>query len=289
MLNCASLRPAARWLRSAACFLLFLPGTTLASFVVSPMEHHLQTAPGARETAVVAIRNNGRRAISLKLYFADSRFHSDGREEDLPVGTADRSCAPWILLEQPFLDLDPGQVKQVTLRVSVPEDAGGSYWTKLYLEETSTPEPMTSSNAGRTYQVYMKQRMGVRVFEDVAGTGHSDALVSKVSVRPGTRERVFAARVENSGNALLRCQGRIEIRDKNGAALETLKLGSNGEFLLFPGSPRDLTVPSHTPLGAGTYTALAIVDFGGEHLVAGEEVFNVKAGDAWPDRADQSK
>jgi hypothetical protein len=68
-----------------------------------------------------------------------------------------------------------------------------------------------------------------------------------------------------------------------------LKLGADGEFLLFPDAPRELSVKSESVLDGGTYSALVIVDFGGDHLVAGEEIMNISEEGAWIDSADQSK
>jgi hypothetical protein len=232
-------------------------------------------SPGGGETATITLRNTGERSLLLKLYLADSNFGPDGAEQDLPLGTLERSCAPWLTLEGPLVELAAGGSRTVALRFAVPSEARGSYWTKLYVEEMSQPEPVKKEVEGRRYQVYIKQRMGVRVFADLPGTAEREAIVKKVTVTTGPKGRLITMRVVNPGRMLLRCQGRIELRDARGMIAQVLKVGSNGEFLVFPGAERELSVQDAVPLSAGTYTALALVDYGGEQLVAGEELFKV--------------
>ena len=257
-------------------FCALLPAAAEGSFVAAPMEHHLRAAAGGRETAVITISNTGQRPLMLKLYFSDSRFSTDWREEDQKPGTLERSCAPWIDLNESLLEIKPREIRRVALQMTVPDSARGSYWTKLYIEEISNPETLSRRIEGRSYQVFMKQRLGVRIFEDVPGTEHPDALVTAVGVTGAKAgERSVAVRVENAGNSVLHCQGRVELRNSSGEIAQTLPLGSDGEFMMFPQTERNLIVASGASLPPGTYTALVVVDFGGDHLVAGEEIFRI--------------
>ena len=247
-----------------------------ASFVVSPMEHHLSVPAGERGTASLSIRNTGDRPLSLRLYLADSHFGRDGREEDVELGTLDRSCAPWIRLESDLLDLEPGQLQQLTIDLSVAAGAEGSFWTKLYIEEMSVPQPVVEERAGRRYQVFMHQRMGIRIFEDVPGTASPGLVVTNVDIDPPTNEDAFVRMsAENTGNALLRCNGWFELRTSRGELVDTLRRGPDGGFVVFPGASRDIAVALPTGLPADTYTVLAIVDYGGESLIAGEQILRM--------------
>jgi hypothetical protein len=253
----------------------FLPGPVEAAFVVSPMVHQLQVPAGQRGSSTILVRNSGNRVLTLKLYLADSRFGPDGREKDLPLGTLERSCAPWTTLESELVELQAGEMRRVNLDLAPPADVRGSYWTKLYVEEISTPEPDRQNVKGRSYQIYARQRMGVRIFETVLGTEEPGAVVNRVKVDTADDTLTVTLSVLNTGNALLRCQGRVELRNSRGEVLETLQPGAKGKFSVFPGAERELPVRSTLKLAADSYTVLAIVDYGGENLVAGEESFLV--------------
>lgn len=247
-----------------------------ASFVASPMEHHLQVPAGDEGSTRIVIRNTAESPIAVKLYMADSRFDTDGREQDVDPGEVARSCAPWVQLKDFLLEIAPGETRHTELRLAVPGDATGSYWTKVYIEETGVPQAMRSGQEDRRYRVLMRQRVGIRIFQDVPGTQILDAAVTDVQVEPSPGSgRGFSIKVANRGNALLRCQGHLEIRDPHGDVSEVLPLGTDGEFWIFPGGRRNLSTESHLPLSPGVYTALAIVDFGGDFLVAGEQIFKV--------------
>ncbi|MCA9754708.1 MAG: hypothetical protein KDA27_02820 [Candidatus Eisenbacteria bacterium] len=252
------------------------PRTSYASFVVSPMEHHLTIGAGSRESAVLSIRNSGDRPLSLRLYLSDSVFDFDGGEQDIPLDRLDRSCAPWVHLASDLLDLAPGEMRQIDLDVAPAEDAVGSYWTKLYIEEVSVPQPMVEEHQGRRYEVFMRQRMGVRIFVDIEGTAVRDLIVTNVNVElrdEGNTEVVLIA--ENTGNSFLNCSGWFELRTSRGERVDTLRPEADGRFLVFPGGSRMVTAQVPPDLGPGTYTVLAVVDYGGENLIAGEQVLTV--------------
>ncbi|MEZ4648579.1 MAG: hypothetical protein R3E97_07280 [Candidatus Eisenbacteria bacterium] len=262
---------------------LVSPCIAFASFVVSPMEHHLPIAAGSRESAVLSLRNSGDRPLSLRLYLSDSVFDFDGGEQDIPLGRLDRSCAPWVHLDSDLLDLAPGEMRQIDLDVTPAEDAEGSYWTKLYIEEVSVPQPMVEEHQGRRYEVFMRQRMGVRIFVDIDGTEVRDLIVTNVNVEQredGNSEVVLIA--ENTGNSFLHCNGWFELRTSRGERVDTFRPKADGRFLVFPGGARMVTAPVPRNLDDGTYTVLAVVDYGGESLVAGEQVLTVTPSSAQP-------
>jgi len=245
-----------------------------ARFVSAPMELHLMTGAGDRVQASVEVTNTSANPLALKLYLGDSRLEPDGRETELAPGENPRSCARWTVLRDQFLELAPGESKPARLELEVPAGSEGSYWTKLYIEEVSMPERSVREMGGRKYTVFMKQRLGIRLFEDVPGTGRLDATVTEVAVHedapgvPGVR-----VGVTNPGTLIARCTGKVELRDTAGKIVATLPLGSRGEFWVYPDSRRDLSAVAPGPLAPGTYTALAIVDFGGDHLVAGDAIY----------------
>lgn len=260
----------------AALCLMLVPSAAGATFTASPMELHLGVEAGARGAGSVTVRNAGDRPLTLKLYLTDYRIFADGSEENLPPGTLARSCAPWLALTDQILELGPGEVRPVAVGLDVPLGAEGSYWAKIYIEEISQPQPSETRQGDRTYQVFLMQRVGIRIFEDVPNTERVDARITNVAVSHDDEGRpLVLVSVSNTGNTLLRCSGCVELRNSAGAVAETLLLGAEGKFSVFPDGERELPAAIDTELEADTYTALAVVDFGGDQLVAGDAVFRV--------------
>jgi hypothetical protein len=81
--------------------------------------------------------------------------------------------------------------------------------------------------------------------------------------------------VENTGNVLLRCRGWMEVRNSAGEIVEMLRPAADGQFTLFPGGRREVSASSSKTLPPDTYTVLAVVDYGGDNLVAGEEILEL--------------
>jgi len=75
----------------------------------------------------------------------------------------------------------------------------------------------------------------------------------------------------NSGNAISKCTGWIEFRDIYGLTVKRVELE---EILkIYPMERRDFQIAIPNDLASGEYSALAIVDYGGAQLVAGEITF----------------
>ncbi len=264
--------------------LVLMPaGSVQADFLASPMELHLTDAPGSRGEASVLLTNTGQDPLTVRLYLGDSRMRPEGGEEPVDAGAIPRSLAGWIELDQQVHEIEPGESRAVTLRLTVPAEAEGSYWSKLYVEETSAPRAATAEEQGRSYSVFMRQRVAVRLFEDIAGTGVLDAVVDQVGIEAVTENRpTITVSVSNPGTLIARCTGRVEFHNERGEMIEEVPLGTRGEFWVFPEGRRELRARPETALPAGTYTALAVVDFGGAHLVAGDTIVTIDPAPAGP-------
>jgi hypothetical protein len=83
----------------------------------------------------------------------------------------------------------------------------------------------------------------------------------------------IAIRFHNTGGMHLLGKGRLEFRRlDNTLALEA----PIGEFATLPGALRKLVVDVPSGLAAGEYVVLALIDFGGAELVAGQIDFQAK-------------
>jgi hypothetical protein len=259
-----------------ACCATGMINPAAAGFLASPMEVHLNDSPGSRGTADILVTNTSDAPVTMKLYMGDSHPLPAGGEVETEPGDAPRSLVGWTHLQEQVLELGPGEAQNVTLHLNVPHDAEGSYWSKFFIEETSKPRSTTTEKNGREYQIFMQQRVAVRVFEDVAGTGKLGAVIRHVGAEDVTDGyATVKVTVENTGNLIARCFGHMELHNVQGEVVDEIAMGTNGEFWVFPDSQRELVVRTSKPLLLGTYTALAVIDFGGDHLVAGDAIIRI--------------
>ena len=75
----------------------------------------------------------------------------------------------------------------------------------------------------------------------------------------------------NSGNAISKCTGWVEFRDIDGLTIERVELHEIPKIYPMERENFQITIPND--LESGEYSALAIIDYGGAQLVAGEITF----------------
>lgn len=253
--------------------LFFVALKAEASFSVSPMAFYPEIPAGKSQTFSFQVRNRGEETINLKFYLADFWINSQGKELFLEPGKVSHSCSKWIKLAYEKLELAAGESRFVRFTISVPKRRTGTYWGMIFVEQTSKPTLKTVEVKGRKFNITFLQRIGIRIYQNNPGTGIVEGKISYVEVKEGESLKV-KLKFQNTGNTLLKCKGRVEIRNENGETVETLDLGY---FSVYPEGERDLEASINGKLKKGQYTALVIIDFGSaEYLVAGERIFNIK-------------
>ena len=245
-----------------------------AAFVATPMEFHLQVAPGADNTQTLYVRNRGEETIALKVYTGDFWIEPDGKESFLEAGKLERSCAKWMAVSPEELELAPNQSQPIRFKITLPANASGSYWGMVFVEQTTKPSIKTAKKGQQQFSIISFQRIGIRVFEDTPNSKPAGGLINQVNVAWDTKSEAFkvSLKFENQGELLLKCKGTIEVKDDKG---QTLKSTEIEQFNCYPKSSRIAEGYISTGLAKGKYTALAVIDYGAESLVAGESVFEV--------------
>jgi len=245
-----------------------------ASFTVAPMRLEFQIERGQSGTGSLLIRNVSEKPLSVKLYIKDFMYKPDGSEAELDPGSVSRSCSDWLSISPKFMELEPDERRNVRVSLAIPEDADGTYWAMIYVEQSSKPTPRETHGGGYTFQVNVYPRWAVRIIESVPGTEEKDGQITDLTIVRENETQPFTAIVEfeNTCNSKLRCKGWIEIRDETG---ETIKRIEFKDFSIYPESKRINKVEIPENLKPGEYSVLAVIDYEGEYLVAGEAFFEI--------------
>lgn len=254
--------------------LLVLVEKVEAAFVVTPMEFHLKVANGNTGTYTFFVKNKGKETIALKVYTGDFWIEPDGKEAFLDSGKIEHSCAKWLEVSPEELELAPGESRTVKFNITAPPEKTGTYWAMIFVEQTTKPTIKTAQKGQQQFNILSFQRVGVRIFEDIPGSKTGEGKISQVNVGGNARNKLIKIdlKFENSGDTLLRCKGSVEIKDLKG---ETVKKATLDEFNCYPKSARIGSSTIKEELEPGQYSVLAVLDYGGEYLVAGEAIFNV--------------
>ncbi|MDA3835821.1 MAG: hypothetical protein PF495_20815, partial [Spirochaetales bacterium] len=262
------------------CVLFFITQESFAGFKVVPTQFFLGVAREKSETRVIKVHNTGDTPLSLEIYMRDFIREINGKEKEVMSGTVEGSCAKWIRLSPLKLELAPNETKTVSFTMSVPKEGVGSYWTNIFVDQTSKPKPRVTKKGKTSFQVFVKMRYRIRVFQEVPGTLEKRGRIVDMTARPYEQKDSLVVDVvfENTGNSVLHPGGKVEIKDENGETVKTLSLINKEDppFQVYPGSKRIVQARTKEKLASGHYVALAIIDYGGEDLVAGEMEFEVK-------------
>ena len=255
--------------------LLFVAGLGLGfvawGLQISQIEFDLVVEQGQVYSLTFLVRNDAERAQTIKLYLGDWDRDLDGTNRFYPPGTIERSLAGWLSLPFTQLTLGPEEAAEVKAELSVPPSdeatLAGTYWGIIFVQG----EPRPLEQAGTT--VMAIERFGVKVYATIAGTEVSEGRVAKLEVTPGEEGYQVEVYYENTGNVHQRVAGTLEVIDRTGAVVQELELG---EFPILPGAVR--RVAANLPLLArGIYQLRAVMDYGGETLVAGVTVLRVRS------------
>ena len=251
-------------------FLLMLTVSPLiqARLAVAPLSLKLDVKPGETATADLTVHNTGQSQVEVNVRLVDWWRTPGGNLQLLAPGTRDRSCAEWLLYSPNTLTMKPGERKRLTVEVEVPEEAEGDHWAMLLVTErpkaVEEEQPVTT-RITVNYAVTVLQR------DPTAGGGQGK--ITNIELTGGAEDPSeplsLSVRFKNTGPVHLQTTGRVEIRNLQGETVRSIDIN---KFPTLPGEEHVLSVetPEETsPLETGTYYAIVVMDFGGDHLVQG--------------------
>lgn len=267
--------------------LVFMLMTTgLDAFQVTPASKAISMNQGTEQ--VVTIRLVGtkdeRVLIYLGDYFIDRRgtvVFEAGPEMNAPSAkgwispiTAAQEVTYFDPAEQgmitrnaPVVELQQGEVKEVSFRVAPPADAQGEYYATLHFRDLTT-----STQDDDTPQVAIYFAVAARLSIAIKGSfvprREGGVLSDAGSIHQGEGATRISTSFENSGNVHLNVTALTYIRrakdNRVFAELTLTPAGSqpDGSAFILPGGVRDFEGYLRRPLPPGEYVAETVYDYG---------------------------
>jgi P pilus assembly chaperone PapD len=243
------------------------PRAARAQLTIDQLE--LQLDPNAldRKIGVFSITNDGTEAVQVALHAEDWDRAPSGENRFFPLGTQPRSCGEKLSVFPLSLRLEPGATGQVRVSAEALAGTRDACWQIVFAELARPPRP-----AGAQRAVVYVVRTGVKVYVEPSGLAKDGAIedvrvaehVPTANDRRTGRDLIVAFR--NSGGMSLRTGGTVEFRRPDNSIATIVQIA---EFPTLPGATRDVTI-AIPPLPPGRYTALAMFDFGGSEIAAGQ-------------------
>lgn len=243
-----------------------------AQLAVDQGELMLHPASPGGDVAAVTVQNTTDRALDAKVYAMDWDRDTLGNNRFYPSGTVPQSCAAYLQIFPLTLRLPARSTGSVRIALRGADALAAACWSVIFIETRSTPTP----GVGRT--ITYVARVGVKVYglpsglskdgevEDLAvdtpsvtGT-HAD---TGAAAAPGPR---VAISFRNTGGLPLVVHGAVEYRRLDNTVVGTDSLP---DLYLLPGALRRASVVERR-LPPGQYVILALLDYGGADVAAGQ-------------------
>jgi hypothetical protein len=257
-----------------------------AQLLVDPLEVTI-LAPGTnRVTASFSLSNTSDNPVQATISRSDWDRAENGDNRFVATGSNGKSCGAALTVSPLSVRVEAHSSRVVRLAVQTATPLTSECWDIVFVEEV----PQRAPTKGNSLQYIF--RTGVKVYvappglsrdgeiEDMAlvdapaAKPASSATPAKaVSTAPAPAGRQVAIRFHNTGGMNLVAKGRLEFRHLDNTVATTVPIP---EFPTLPGATRKVLVDIPGNLAAGDYVVLALIDFGGAELVAGQIDYQAK-------------
>jgi P pilus assembly chaperone PapD len=257
-----------------------------AQLLVDPLEVTMLTTGTNRVSASFSMVNASDKVVQASISRQDWDRVENGDNRFLAGGTSTSSCGAMLTVSPLSVRIEPHTTRIVRLGVQSAAALSKECWNIVFVEEV----PQRAAAGANSLQYIF--RTGVKVYvappglkrdgavedmavEDVAvpATASSTPPVKTAAALSATTKKQISIRFHNTGGMHLLAKGRLEFRRLDNSLATQVPIT---EFPTLPGSTRKVMVDVPSGLAPGDYVVLALIDFGGAELVAGQIDFQAK-------------
>lgn len=241
------------------CLPNFVSAQNLGAY---PTTLDFRLGAGQGESQVINISNGSPKKVQFRVYLNDWVRDSTGGHIYYKADTLSRSCAKWVTPDKNFIELEPGQFAQLTVKLQMPEDPNTvkeMKWAMLFIE--TVEEANAAKNNATQASVRNLLRLGVHIYQTPPTLTNKEVKV--LDLVPSTESvNTYNLICQNTGDVMLECKSYLELSsmaDGSKTKLDPI------EYPMFPGQKRYISFELPKNLTKGKYSVLAVAD-GGEDM-----------------------
>src|SRR5204863_9545486 len=258
-----------------------------AQLLVDPLEVTILAAGTNRVASSFSLTNTSDNPVQATISRSDWDRAENGDNRFLPAGSSAMSCGALLSVSPLSVRIEPHSSRVVRLAAQTAAALTRECWDIVFIEEV----PQRTSTKGNSLQYIF--RTGVKVYVAPPGLARDGAVEDMAVVNAPPPKNVAATpskttaavastspnkqqisiRFHNTGASHLVAKGRLEFRRLDNSLATQLSIA---EFPTLPGAIRKLLVDVPSDLPVGDYVVLALIDFGGAELVAGQIDYQAK-------------
>jgi P pilus assembly chaperone PapD len=240
-----------------------VPSSADISVDVSPAKYELQTQPGKQETFPITVRNTSGAAVHIVASLSDYVVGPSGSYAFAPPGKTPYSLAKDVTINPREFDLEPGAFTQVRFSIDVPSGAAGEYSNLVFF----TTRPMRHGGG-----LSIVERIASKIYVMIPETTRIGGEINDVKTQSLGDGQHYLVDFRNTGNAHVYLSGRVEIK-QGGTVVDRVAFPQG---MLVERSGKRLIDAVGKKLAPGSYSVVALVDYGGPNLVAGQANITVR-------------
>jgi P pilus assembly chaperone PapD len=257
-----------------------------AQLLVDPLEVTILAAGTNRVSASFSLANTSDKAVQATITRSDWLRLENGDNQFVPTGSTGTSCGAMLGVSPLSIRVEPHASRIVRLSAQPGAAVTKECWDIFFVEEV----PQRASTKGNSLQYIF--RTGVKVYvappglsrdgavenmavEDVPlprATSSTTPVKTAANIPPATKRQI-SVRFHNTGGIHLLGKGRLEFRRLDNSLAAEVPIP---EFPTLPGATRKVMIDVPSNLATGDYVVLALIDFGGAELVAGQIDYQAK-------------
>jgi P pilus assembly chaperone PapD len=250
-----------------------------AQLLVDPLEVTILTSGANRAVGSFLATNTSEKPIQATITRQDWDRTENGDNRFLPAGSTGFSCGSMLTVSPLSIRVEPHTSRVIRLAVDNVANLKKECWDIVFVEEI----PARTAIKGNSIRYLF--RTGVKVYvappgltkdaavEDMAvETVPVSATASSTPATTATKQQI-SVRFHNTGGMHLLAKGRLEFRRPDNTVAIQVPIE---EFPTLPGATRKVMMDIPGALATGDYVVLALIDFGGADLVAGQIDYQAK-------------
>ena len=253
-----------------------------AQLLVDPLEVTLLTVGSDRVSGSFSLTNTSDAPVQATISRSDWDRAENGDNHFLAAGSTGKSCGQMLSVSPLSVRIEPHSSRVVRLGVQTDAALARECWDIVFIEEV----PQRAPTKGNSLQYIF--RTGVKVYVAPPGLARDGAIENmgivdvpaksattarNASASSAPAKRQVAIRFHNTGGMHIVAKGHLEFRRLDNSVAREVPID---EFPTLPGATRRVLVDIPADLAAGDYVVLALIDFGGAELVAGQIDYQAK-------------
>jgi P pilus assembly chaperone PapD len=237
-----------------------------AQLLIDPLELTIPTGGSNRTVSSISVINTSNRPVEATISRSGWDRREDGANRFFAGG--ENSCGQILSFSPLSVRVEPQSSRIVRLTVESNAPVTRECSDIIFIEE------IPRHSATKVNSLEFIFRTGVKVYVDPPGL-RPDGVVEKMVVvdSPAVTKRQIALWFHNTGNVHLVAKGRMVFRRLDNSSELEIPIE---EFPTLPSAVRKVVLEVPVGIPVGDYLVLALIDFGGADLVAGQIDFHAK-------------